>query len=216
MICCVALASRPQVNRKPAHQARRSGTMNSDEAAGRYYDSARSELIERIGLRDNALILYLGAVGAIFGVVYGSERQPLIVLLLIPFLALGAAFIISQHHEVIGALGRYLGRELEEHLRGDSRNPPPQWDTSDTLREHFEKAMRLRLWSHLLLLLVPSAVALLLNREFLAHPSSHEGVFWWFGAVCTGATLWPLISAHASRLSLYKQIPWRRPASPKA
>lgn len=172
-----------------------------------FYDSARSELVERIGHRDNALILYLGAAGAIFGVAYGKDGQPIIVLLLVPFLALGASFIVSQHHAVIGTLGRYLGCELEIGLRKIDEALPPQWDTSESQREYSKYAMEHRLWGHLLLLFTPSVLSVCLNIGLL-FGSHEERFFWIIATLGTLLVLWPIRFAHQWRNRLIDDRLW--------
>ena len=44
------------------------------DAALAFDESTRAELIERIGHRDNVLHLYLGAVGAVYGVSFVDGR----------------------------------------------------------------------------------------------------------------------------------------------
>lgn len=98
-----------------------------------FYTSGRAELISRIGHRDNALLLFMAAVTALFGLAFGDVGRPTLLLAVAP-LGLGASLILAQHNDVIGALGQYCGVEVAEQasklLNGDV---PDSWDTSASL-----------------------------------------------------------------------------------
>ena len=126
-----------------------------------FYNSARAELICRIGERDQALRLYATFVGAVLGV---SLAQPRLYLLLVtlPYVGLAAAVIATQHHVVIGNLGEYCSEELGVMFKR-MKLPFPQWDTSDGLRRSTPPSMIFRLIADVTLIWIPSFVGLLLN-----------------------------------------------------
>lgn len=101
--------------------------------AAQFHNSARTEIIDRIKQRDTALFLYLAGTATLFGLSFSSRLRP--VLYAIPLLGLGASQVFSQHSVVIGALGRYLGLELDQWLRRSFPNLdiPIQWDNSESL-----------------------------------------------------------------------------------
>src|SRR5258708_37848865 len=139
--------------------------MSAADAAHTYYESARQELIERIRLRDNSLFVYLGAVGALFGTALAKTAAGQI-LLVVPYLTLGAVFLMAQHHEVIGNLESYLVNELAPFLDEHEANVP-QWNNSSALHAYYGQAMLWRLVAHCMLLLVPPAAALILNFDMI-------------------------------------------------
>src|SRR5689334_15325438 len=89
--------------------------MSDAEVALEFYKTARAELIERIKLRDAALFLYIAAAATIFAAVL-SGKASRATLVVVPFVALGATIVIAQHHQVIGDLGLYCGKELDYFL----------------------------------------------------------------------------------------------------
>lgn len=175
--------------------------MTRDEIARTFYESARTELIERIGHRDNVL-LYLGAVGAVFGVSFGTTGR-VDVLLVIPILAFGAAFVLAQHHEVIGVIGRYLAVELHPYFctlaDGDC---PPQWDTSNSLAAYHKKAIGQRFWAQLFLLVVPAVVGLVFTSTHWSDTRTSLGWVWWLGTGFTVGTIALIGKAHYRRRKL--------------
>lgn len=80
------------------------------------YESARNELIQRLGLRDQALIAYIASAGAYFGfVVAPSQEQDFAMglaseaalILVLPILSLVFTYVILQHHVMIGKIGQF-------------------------------------------------------------------------------------------------------------
>lgn len=107
-----------------------------------YYESARAELIGRIGHRDNALLLFLAASTAVFGVAFGNVSRPALLFAVAP-LGLGAAFVVAQHNDVIGALGEYCGAEVAEQAEGLlGGRVPDSWETSASLLQTGPRRLR--------------------------------------------------------------------------
>ncbi len=100
-----------------------------------YFNSGRTELISRVGHRDNALLLFLAASTAVFGVAFGNVSRPALLFAIAP-LGLGASLILAQHNDVIGALGQYCGIEVAEQAeRLLGGRVPDSWDTSASLAQ---------------------------------------------------------------------------------
>ena len=76
-----------------------------------YFQSGRDEIITRVGHRESALLLFLGPSAAIFGLTFGDIIRPMILFAIAP-LGLGASLVLTQHNDVIGALGHYCGTKL--------------------------------------------------------------------------------------------------------
>jgi hypothetical protein len=79
------------------------------------YESARNELIQRLTLRDQALIAYIATAGAYFGLVVapatdGNGRDVAMeaaLVLVLPILSLVFTYVILQHHVMIGKIGEF-------------------------------------------------------------------------------------------------------------
>ena len=90
--------------------------MSAGETARKNYESARNELVQRIQLREQILLFFVGGVATIYSVALGAENK-LEILLAIPYISFGTAVIISQHNSVIGALGHFCAHELWPFLK---------------------------------------------------------------------------------------------------
>ena len=182
--------------------------MSAGDTARSAYESARTELITRLRLRDNALLFYLAIVGTLFGLGIGTKAKPEI-LLVIPFIAVGAGIIVAQHHEVIGALGHFLAHELHDFLTQLSPSEEsPQWDKSFSLEQHVNKSMFYRVWGQLILLIIPCIASLGLNYHHAFKFEFPYGPLWWFSAFCSILTTYIIIHAHKLRKDLYKKYKW--------
>lgn len=174
--------------------------MTSGDSARQYHATARSEIIQRLQLRDNVLLVFLGATGALFGIALGTNANPEI-LLVVPYLTLGATLIISQHHEVIGSLGLFLREELHPALEkmGDAA---PEWDTSDALREYHSQAIWMRILAHTILLIIPPLGSLAINWHHRVVSAFPQGLAWWLGALFAGLSVVVLVRSHYQRKRL--------------
>src|SRR5690348_13451692 len=97
-----------------------------DQIYARYYDSARAELIQRIALRDQALMAYVLVIGGYLG--FFLHRYPDLVFappkaceasaltFPVPIICLLFSLVIIQHHLVINELGVYLFAEWPKNL----------------------------------------------------------------------------------------------------
>ena len=159
--------------------------MSASDTARSAYQSARAELIARIGHRDSILVFYLGAVGALLGVALSTKADQEI-LLAIPYLAFGAAVLVSQHNDVIGALGSFCRTELHSFLEAqDPAEAAPEWERSAARRESYRSSIWHRSLGHLVLLLAPSFIGLGTNWQHHGVPTSLVPVVWW-GAMLVG------------------------------
>lgn len=98
-----------------------------------YFESSRQELVSRLIQRDNALLLFLVATTAIFGVAFGNVTRPGILFAISP-LSVGVAILFTQHNDVIGRIAHYCGMELTEELEKIMGGMlPDSWETSQFL-----------------------------------------------------------------------------------
>jgi hypothetical protein len=121
-----------------------------------YYASARTELVQRIQQRDQALVLFAAVIGVAVTAVF-SEFGSDVMLFAIPYIGLGATFVSTQHDALVNALGRYCADELGKHLLRVT--PVRQWDNSISLYRTTHIALGHRLYAHLLLLVAPQIAA---------------------------------------------------------
>lgn len=188
--------------------------MEPFQCALAYFNNAREELVARIGLRDQVLLVFLGATGTIFGVALGMTNNS--ILLSLPFLALGASVIVSQHNSVIGSLADYCVHELEPYL--NSLLPPPhvpQWDNSKALRKYSSEAIKHRTWGHAIIIVVPSVVSLVANASVGFSGELAHLLIWWFGVISIVIGVINIVKAHKWRKDLYKEYrAWKKPVSP--
>lgn len=183
--------------------------MPAGETARKNYESARNELVQRIQLREQILLFFVGGVATIYSVALGAENK-LEILLAIPYLSFGTAVIISQHNSVIGALGHFCAREIGPFLKKlEPAEYAPLWESSASLYRHSAKALGMRTLAHVVLIITPAALGLLMNWQYARFSGMANGVIWWIGAMGTVLSLGFLISAHYWRRKLYREIEWQ-------
>jgi hypothetical protein len=178
------------------------------ETALAMYASARSELIERIRLRDQVLLLFIGAAAALFGTSLSGNGRPEI-LLALPFVSLGASLLVCQHNDIIGSLSRFCALEIGPHLLS-LRCDAPQWDNSEALRDYRTSAVNLRTFGHLLILVTPAAVGLVTNYQLALAPKYPYGHIWWASLIFTLASVAVLILTHRWRQKSFGKHWWNR------
>lgn len=188
--------------------------MSKADTARSYYQQARAELNLRIQLRDNVLLFYLGAIATLLGVALSQSTVPgskgLQILLAIPYVAVGATVILSQHHTAIGAMVEFFSSEHDRFLR--ELSPPEdaiQWDNSIAAKGYAAHAMFQRTVGHIVLLLLPCVASLLINYPTAMFPGILEGVLWWSGLLATGYSAWAVVRAHQFRSSINSKLNWR-------
>jgi hypothetical protein len=180
--------------------------MSKGESARLHEQMARAEIIQRVALRDNALVLYLGAVGALVGIA-GSSTVGTKILLIIPYLAFGATSIIEHHHMMIGILSYYLTEDLSVHYR-KIKEYVPDWDDSARIRDAWTKRPYLiqRKFGHWVLISMPSLLSLILNYEYIWQENVLTAA-WWLGLVLTIFSIATTAQSSAYRRSLRSPEP---------
>jgi hypothetical protein len=182
--------------------------MSAGETARKNYESARNELVQRIQLREQILLFFVGGVATIYSVALGAENK-LEILLAIPYLSFGTAVIISQHNSVIGALGHFCAREIGPFLRKlEPAEYAPLWESSASLHRYSAKALGMRTLAHIVLIVTPAALGLVMNGDYARFSDLTNGIIWWIGAMGTVLALGYLILAHRWRKKLYQEIKW--------
>ena len=136
----------------------------------KFYESARQELLSRVQLRENSMMIFLGGVGAVIAAAI-QANQPFF-LIIIPYLALGISFITLHHNAVIGAIIIYCAYELQVHFN-KINSTVPQWDNSMARLESGKSTKRYRLWGDVGLILVPSIISVILNIQNIGDRVSY-------------------------------------------
>lgn len=136
------------------------------------------------------MLLFLGAAGALFSaaVVDLSSRWP--ILLAIPLLAVAAAYVVTQHNDIIGAIASYCEAELTQWLAGTLPEPPPQWDGSRALAGLRNRAFANRLVAHLTFFSVPAALATVVALVGATHSGMSTALELAIGVAGSAAALW--------------------------
>lgn len=151
------------------------------------FKSARTEIAERIRLRDQTLAAYLAGVVSVVAFSLSQETKLEGVhgpdlLLFVPVLAFAAAKVLSDNHKMVGALALYQAVELAGFI---GSNMPPLWERSEYLAR-----VGTRWWGRLIddvaitdtiAVVGPAVIALSLYR-MAGHRDApgrwHEFVFW--------------------------------------
>jgi hypothetical protein len=131
-------------------------------------------------MRDAIMIAYLGATAALFGVALGKGPIPVIehpgLLLVVPFLALGACSIVTLHQDQSTAYYQYFAIELRECMAPDDQRVTSFY-MSRTAGEHTIHILRTLFISQLLLLCGPAVVAVMMNSVLLGRSRGSTALF---------------------------------------
>ena len=182
--------------------------MSKGDIARTAYESARSELVSRLQLRDNVLLVYVGSVGALLGVALGTSVNPEI-LITIPYIAIGVAVLLAQHHSAIGALLHFCTGELSDFLEKlEPSENAPQWDNSVIANRYAAASMLKRTLGHFIILLLPCCAALLVNVGHAATLRTIDGILWWGGGIATVLTFLSILNSHRFRSKINEELKW--------
>lgn len=173
--------------------------MSKADTARSHHESARQEQILRIQLRDNILIAFLGAVGTVFGIALTTGAKPEL-LLIVPYLALGATVLVVHHHGAIRSIAYFLSEELEPFLC-EIDEDAPQWENSRALNKFLARSLFLRTTAHYLLIIAPSIGSLAMNSQHIFQSPLSLQLLWWFGAVVSLLSIALATANHVSRLA---------------
>jgi hypothetical protein len=128
-----------------------------------YYDSARQEMMSRVSLRENSMMLYFGAVGALIAGAI-QANQPMF-LMIIPYLSLGISLIMLHHNAIIGALILYCTQELESTIKSKGVSVV-QWDNSISRLVSSRSTRHYRFWGDIVLIMGPSFFSIIYNWDY--------------------------------------------------
>ncbi len=169
--------------------------MNRLETTLISYEAARHELVERIRLRDHALLAYLAAVGTIIGIAL-SPIEYRMFLHAIPYVALGCSILVSQHNSVIGALIQFIYSNIKPSLCATSTYSP-LFVCSKTFEKHSHKSNVHRSLGHAVIIGLPCLYSII----FLF--TSFCDLFWWFSVGFSVAAVIIIYYSHKKRMEIY-------------
>ena len=153
--------------------------MSAGDTARAYYVALRGELNQHLAIAHQTLYLYLGAVTALFGTTLTIDGKQEI-LMIVPFLSLGASVIISHHERVTGTIAAYCAKELDGFLHEIGEHAP-QWDNSHALDIYQKDLLLTRLWGNSLIIILPALIATIINWRFaIVFPGAMS---WWLGII---------------------------------
>lgn len=170
--------------------------MTNREAALKTADIFNQQIMVRVRQRDNVLLMYLGAVGALLGFAFSANGKETEILLAIPYLCFGCSIVLSHHNLLIGDLLDFLKTDLHgfiiNHCSSDclAYEPCPQFETSKVFEKSIVRMLWLRTAGHTLILVLPCIIAIYANWN---HASGSESTFP-FGAVFLGACVLVIMS----------------------
>jgi len=165
------------------------------EATSVYYQSASQHFVSRFQMRDNVTLFFLAATGTILSVAFGSDAVQREVLLVLPYLALACTPLVVHHNVMLGALLTYLSKEIA-HAPSESESSPPPFESSLALDSSFDLALNLRTIGQLIVLSLPSVLALVINFPTAGQATTSTSYAYWFAVVCVLLTAAMIVSVH--------------------
>ncbi len=175
--------------------------MSVVELTAKNLEIANNQIVARVGMRDNVLLVYLGAAGTIYSIALGTSANKEI-LLTIPFLTLGCSVIVSHHNILIGALLDFCSKEIRGFIRNTHPDKEvPQFDCSDSFKKYLSATLRLRTWGHAIILVIPAIVALACNWDHALGAGSvfPYGPVWWFALAFSVGSVYIIFSVSSLR-----------------
>jgi hypothetical protein len=177
------------------------------ETARITYESSRAEILERIRLRDGALLGYLAAAAAIFGVA-ATNANGFHVLLVLPFLSLAAALLVCQHDWTVAAICWFITEEIRPFL-AEKGAAAPSWEFSATLHKQSFNVIISRTASNLLLINSPAVFAITWLKQKGGVSGLLDKPAWQYGIVAVVLAAGVIVVTHFKRHYFYKRTSWR-------
>ena len=126
-----------------------------------FFSIAKAEVVARIRVRDTLLATYAAAAFTAIATILASQRLGEHFLYGIPYLSLAFSLLVSYHHAGIGALGNHCATDLLPRLAREGR--VLAFEYSSVFHQYHKKNSSRRVVAHAMILLLPSAIALLIN-----------------------------------------------------
>ena len=134
------------------------------------YEAGRTELLERVKMRETVTLTYVVSVGAIFGIELGTDVDQAI-LMIVPALALGATSLIAYHNLFIASINGFFRNEVVpwQQSHQDDSSPPPLWDVDGPCNQPQRPILVLRFLADVVFLILPTVYVI--SRSFGAADS---------------------------------------------
>jgi hypothetical protein len=139
----------------------------------KYYKALRAEIVSRFEMRDKVIVGYLAAIGALltvgFSKVDSSGNQNLLssLLVVVPFLSLGALSMVAQHQDQVTAYYQYFCTELRSSL-SEKEQTVPMFYESRTAQDHTRHILRTLFISQFLIMCGPPILVIFLNVPYFS------------------------------------------------
>jgi hypothetical protein len=180
-----------------------------------FYAAARAETVQRLALREQTFLAWIGTASVVLGLALGNPTNmpPAITLLLlevIPILSLFFGVVIHRHHRIIEHIANsYINGELARFLRQPEKQAPRHWDNSGTVKNVMRRFVRQEVLIHLAFLTVLPCVCLVYTFKRLGHIcalDSFSSWLFWIGLVCT-------VTVVGVGVNLYLSLPTKEASS---
>lgn len=129
-----------------------------------YHESVNQDILARVNLRENSVMIFLGAVAAL-GAAAIQIKDPTF-LLVTPYLTLGISLITAHHNLLIFGLVQYRELQLNKYLTNNEIEII-SWDSSMMRFDISQDSRNFRFWGEFGLIIIPSLISLLLNYQLI-------------------------------------------------
>jgi hypothetical protein len=183
----------------------------SSTIAMEYHKALRTEIVARFQMRDQILIAYLGASGALLG--YGLQKidpnnarnfLPYL-LILLPFLSLGAISMVAQHQDQITAYYQYFCTEMRSSL-SEVDQKVAMFYMSKAAQENTRHNLRILFVSQLLIMCGPPVLVILLNAPYPSRPWNEKTSLLVAAVLLTALTVWRTLASMLYRSSVMSRL----------
>jgi hypothetical protein len=141
-----------------------------------FYNAARSEIVQRLALREQVVLAALTVSGVVASLAFRSATtyDPQI-LLLVPLLMFPFTIAFARHNWIIRHIGAYLATELRALLQAGN-GKLRDWDNSRVLEKAKRKFLFLETLTFAVLICGPGILVLVITRaEFYQHRRLYVG-----------------------------------------
>ena len=174
---------------------------------------AKAEILIRIRVRDTLLATYAAAAFTAMAAILGTTQLGQHFLYGLPYLCFAFSILISYHHAGIGALGTHCALDLLPIIEREGN--VLGYEHSKVFKSHHSKHNSRRVIAHVMILLLPAAIAMTVNFSDLADALNKKSLDY-FSAAWIGSlglmllSLWLIIRsnrAHYKGLEFHDRFP---------
>jgi hypothetical protein len=163
-------------------------------------------------MRDRIMIAYLAATGALLGFGVEGREGPsnlnlhVYLLVILPFLSLGALSMVAQHQDQVTAYYQYFSTELRTSLSGAEKDVV-MFYLSKAAQEHTSHILGMLFISQLLIMCGPPVLVMVMNApySFLSGWTPKESMLV-VALVLTALTAWRTWSSLRYRTAVMKRL----------